>query len=102
MWKEYQQLLKDARLKLKLDAFPYAEFGSLKGELINIPPEAEGLDRPAESFYRATARLETQAVRKNGSGVPLLAGMTASAEIVTERKTLLQLALTPLLEPFRD
>ncbi len=89
-------------VKLKLDAFPYAEYGSIKGELANVPPEAEGLDRPAESFYRAQASLDAQTVRRNGSHVSLLSGMTATAEIVTERKTLLQLALTPLLEPFRD
>ncbi len=92
----------DQRLKLKLDAFPYAEFGSIKGVLVNVPPEAEGLDKPAESFYRATASLEAQTVRRDGLHVSLLAGMTATAEIVTERKTLLQLALTPLLEPFQD
>lgn len=78
-------------VKLKLEAFPYAEYGSLTGELANVSPEAEGVDTPAESFYRATARLDAQKMRN----VPLLAGMTATAEIVTERKTLLQLLLTP-------
>jgi hemolysin D len=88
-------------VKLKLDAFPFAEYGSVRGEVTNVPPEAEGLDSPNNSFYRATASLNAQQVRKHGKTIDLLAGMTATAEIVTDRKTLLQFVLTPLLEPFQ-
>lgn len=88
-------------VKLKLDAFPFAEYGSVRGELINVPPDAEAVDTPADSFYRATARLDQQAVRKNGAAVALLSGMTATAEVITDRKTVLELLLTPLLEPFQ-
>jgi HlyD family secretion protein len=89
-------------VKLKLDAFPFAEYGSVRGELVNVPPDAEGVDSPGESFYRASARLDDQVVHKNGSAVALVSGMTATAEIITERKTVLELLLTPLLEPFRN
>ena len=51
---------------------------------------------------KATANLEAQQLQKKGGAVNLVAGMTAAAEIVTERKTLLQFALTPLLEPFQN
>ena len=37
-----------------------------------------------------------------GLSVALVSGMTATAEIVTQRKTILELLLTPLLEPFQD
>lgn len=90
------------RVKLKMDAFPYAEYGSVKAAITLVPPDAEGLDSPGQSFYRATAQLEAQQLQKHGGVVDLLAGMTASAEIVTERKTLLRFALTPLLEPFQN
>jgi HlyD family secretion protein len=89
-------------VKLKLDAFPFAEYGSVRGELVNVPPDAEGVDTPGDSFYRASARLDDQAVRKNGSSVALVSGMTATAEVITERKTVLELLLTPLLEPFQN
>ena len=55
--------------KLKLDAFPFAEYGSVRGAVTNVPPDAEGVDSPGDSFYRASARLDAQAVRKNGSSV---------------------------------
>jgi HlyD family secretion protein len=88
-------------VKLKLDAFPFAEYGSVRGQLVNVPPDAEGTETPDSSFYRATARLDDQSVRKNGETVALLSGMTATAEIITDRKTVLGLILTPLLEPFQ-
>jgi membrane fusion protein, hemolysin D len=89
-------------VKLKLDAFPFAEYGSVRGVLTLVPPDAEGMDKPGESFYRATARLKQSSVQKNNSTVALVSGMTATAEVITERKTVLELLLTPLLEPFQN
>ncbi len=84
-------------VKLKFDAFPFAEHGAIFGELTKIVPEAEGQEGPA-SYYRAYCSLKQGYFRVDGKEVPLLAGMTATAEIVTERKTLLQLLLKPFLE----
>lgn len=89
-------------VRLKFDAFPHAEHGHLVGELTEIVPEAE-FDSDADagrtaSFYRAYCSLSTASFRVEGEVIPLLPGMTATAEIVTERKTL----LTMLLKPFTE
>lgn len=86
------------KVKLKMEAYPFPEFGVVPGEVLLVPPEAEQDERTGESFYRVRVRLDVQSVRKNGEPRPLSAGMTGTAEIITERKTLLRLLLTPLLE----
>ena len=84
-------------VKLKLDAFPYAEYGVVAGELVRVPPDAEGADSANGSFYRAVVRLQEQSVNKDGTAFPLASGMTGTAEVVTERKTILQILLSPFL-----
>lgn len=83
------------RVKLKLEAFPYTEHGVIEGEVRTVPPESETEEGSHESFYRALVSLKTQSVTKEGLQIPLLSGMTGTAEVVTERKTVLQLILSP-------
>ena len=83
-------------IKLTLDAFPFADYGALEGTLTHIAPDAETVEeKPGESFYRATVTLDRQSMPKGDLEIPLLSGMRGSAEIVTERKTLLELILKP-------
>jgi HlyD family secretion protein len=84
-------------VKLKFDAFPFAEYGAIAGRLTNVVLEAE-TGSGGETYFRATASLGQQYFRKNGEAIPLRSGMTATAEIRTEQKTILELLLRPFLE----
>ncbi len=83
------------KVKLKFAAFPYAEHGAIHGKLVRILPNAE-LDKNLTSHFRAICELETNAFYVRGEEKPLLSGMIASAEIVTERRRILALLLHPL------
>jgi HlyD family secretion protein len=88
-------------VKFKFDAFPFAEYGAIPGRLTNLVLEAE-TGAGGETYFRAGASLGQQYFRKNGVPIPLRSGMTATAEIQTERKTILELLLELLLRPFLE
>ena len=85
-------------VKLKFDAFPFAEYGVITGEVTKIVPTAEDAGPTQPSTYRAYASLDQDYFLVKGERVALLAGMTATAEITTEKKTLLALVLEPFQE----
>ncbi len=84
---------KTHRVKTTLQAFPFAEYGTLDGTVLEIAPDAE--KEGEASFYRVTVELDSQSMRKQGLKIPLLSGMKGEAEIVTERKSLVDTLLTP-------
>lgn len=86
-------------VRLKFDAFPFAEHGAIMGELTHVIPEAEPHpDGAGDGYYRAYCSLNQDYFRVDGEQIALLPGMTATAEIITEQKTLLELLLQPFAE----
>jgi len=82
--------------KLKFDAFPFQDYGAVEGTVLEVSPDAQ-LDKDSQSFYKVTiAPRKTEMVAKDKI-VPLRPGLTLTAEIITERKSILSL----ILEPFR-
>lgn len=75
-------------VKYKLDAFPYADYGMLLGTVAAIPPSAVE-DSELGFVYRVRGKLDQRHFEIHGKRYPVKAGMTATAELVTERKTLL-------------
>jgi multidrug efflux pump subunit AcrA (membrane-fusion protein) len=82
--------------KLKFDAFPFQDYGAVEGTVLEVSPDAQ-LDKESQSFYKVTiAPGKTEIAAKNKI-IPLRPGLALTAEIVTERKSILSL----ILEPFR-
>ncbi|WP_232280844.1 HlyD family secretion protein [Vibrio sp. 16] len=87
---------------LRFDAFPYQKFGFTKGEVINIdqslilPGEKTLPIEVNEAVYRVRVRLNSQAVMAYGKAFPLKVGMLAEADIILEKRTLLQWLLDPI------
>lgn len=82
--------------KLKFDAFPFQDYGIVDGTVIEVSPDAR-TDPDSSSFYKVMIVPSQKEIGAKGKNVPLRPGLALSAEIVTERKTILGL----LLEPFR-
>ena len=90
---------------LRYVAYPYQKFGShrarvsaissnplLPGELGFSPP-----DGSREPVYRIKAALDAQAIRAYGKPEPLQAGMQVEADILLDRRTLIEWVFEPLL-----
>jgi HlyD family type I secretion membrane fusion protein len=79
-------------VKVKFDAFPYLDYGTLAGKLEKVDPDAtwhEGSGR----VYRANVSLASLELRQGARVGHVRLGMQATAEIVKERERILALLL---------
>ncbi|MEP5764317.1 MAG: HlyD family efflux transporter periplasmic adaptor subunit [Halieaceae bacterium] len=88
---------------IRYDAFPYQKFGLQRAQLLAVASNAslpgETLHVPfnfAEPVYRVTAKPDTSSIIAYGKSFPLKAGMTLSADIKLEQRSLLQWLLEPI------
>ena len=89
--------------RLKYEAFPFQRYGAQDGVVTEVSrtvlsPEETGIPgiRLAEPVFRVRGRLAAQRLDAYGASVPLRAGMLLSADIVVDRRTLLEWLLDPL------
>jgi membrane fusion protein len=86
-------------VRLAIDAFPYQRFGTVKGRIAQISsvaiPQATA-EGAAVPVYLVTVDLAEPTVRAFGRKQPLLPGMTLSARIVTEKRSLFEWLFEPL------
>ena len=85
-------------VRLAVDAFPYQHFGTVPAriEAIAGAPVTLKTDGQQQSYYPVIARLERDWVPAYGKRQPLITGMSFSARVVIERRTLLNWLLAPL------
>lgn len=83
------------RTKVKLETFPYQEFGMLEGTVDQISPNAIA-DKDLGLVFPVSVKLTQQTVKVKGREVPLSPGMTSTTEIVTRQKTVLSFLLEPI------
>ena len=90
-------------VKLKFDAFSYAEYGAISGSVLRIAPDAQ-VDSAGTAVYRVLVALQQAYFRMKDARVPLKPGMTAAAEIITDQKTILAVLFRPFTElaPTKD
>lgn len=84
---------------VKITAYDYSIYGGLEGEVEHISADTIADDKPgSEPFYRM--RVVTRETHLEGpSGpLPIIAGMTATVEVLTGHKSVLQYLLKPVLK----
>lgn len=78
------------RARMKLDAYPYQRFGLLSGRLISVDPDAD-----SSGAYRAWIRPDTTTVKDSHGVETIRTGLTLTAEIEVERRTVMSVLLDP-------
>ncbi|MFJ3052930.1 HlyD family type I secretion periplasmic adaptor subunit [Pseudomonas nitroreducens] len=95
---------------VKISAYDYAIYGGLKGKVELISPdtikdeEKSRQGRP-DTYYRVLIRTDEAELVKGEKHFPIIPGMTATADIRTGEKTILDYLLKPALkarEAFRE
>lgn len=87
-------------VRLAVDAFPYAKFGTVPGRIETISTATSTVVNSAgqnEPVYLVTASFARPWVGAFGGRRPLQPGMTLSARIVTERRSLFEWLFEPVL-----
>jgi membrane fusion protein len=91
-------------VRLLYDAFPFQRFGAYNGTISSVSttmltpsemPEPLGVIR--EPAYRVKVALERQTISAFGRDVPLQPDMTLRADIILERRSIIEWLLEPLL-----
>lgn len=85
-------------VKYHFEAFPAARFGVLTGRVEKVLPQVERSAEGQGTVLRVIAELDQNYFADGGSRYPLRPGLTARAEIITERRSVLSLLFQPLKE----
>jgi membrane fusion protein len=89
---------------LRYEAFPYERFGQYRGVVKEIgqtvwsPGEKLGPLAVKEPAYRVTVVLDSQTVSANGQQLPLKSGMLINADILLDKRSLLEWLFEPVLK----
>ena len=99
------QLKLDLPVTVKLDAFDYSVYGSLAGTISYISSDTlteQGSNGTAVAYYRAQVRLDADKSKANRklAELPLKPGMTATADIRTDSRSILQYLAKPVFKAF--
>ncbi len=81
---------------VKITAYDYSIYGGLKANVEDISADTIE-DEKGESFYRIRLRTEHSFLGTKEDPLPIIAGMTASVDILTGEKTVLDYLLKPIL-----
>lgn len=82
---------------IKLDAFPFSKYGTLDGKIIDLSDDALS-DEKRGLVYKARVSLEQSVVQVGDKQVRLGPGMSASVEIKTGQRRLIEFFFAPLLK----
>lgn len=85
---------------VKISTYDYSVYGGLDGEIELISPDTLREERKTdeENYYRALVRTKNSTLTNNGKELPIIPGMTASVEIRTGEKSVLDYILKPVLK----
>ncbi|MEC6796764.1 HlyD family type I secretion periplasmic adaptor subunit [Photobacterium sp. S4TG1] len=82
---------------IKFSAYDFTNYGGLKGTLETISADTIQ-DKEGNSFYQVKIRTDASSLKgPNGEALPIIPGMTASADIITGKRSVLDYLLKPVL-----
>lgn len=83
------------KARLKVTSYDFTRFGEIEGTVSSVSPTSV-LSATQVPVYKVTISLPNDGLNVVLSGRPVRAGMTISAEILSEQKTVLEYLLKPL------
>jgi adhesin transport system membrane fusion protein len=84
---------------VKITAYDFSIYGGLKAQVEDISADTIKDDGPnGGTFFRVTLRTEKNSLGTMDKPLPIIPGMTATAEILTGQKSVLDYLLKPLLK----
>lgn len=85
---------------VKITAYDYSIYGSLKGELVFISADTmkDEMRRDQEPFYRVRVLTNSASLHGPDGPLPIKPGMIAEVDIQTGKKTVLDYLLKPILK----
>jgi hemolysin D len=92
---------KDMPVKVKLDAYPYQDYGVISGKVTSISADAKEDEKFGE-IYNVEVELERNYVIDRQDRVAFKAGQTASADIIIRNRRVADVLLEPIEKMQKD
>ncbi|WP_414566199.1 MULTISPECIES: HlyD family efflux transporter periplasmic adaptor subunit [unclassified Anabaena] len=89
------------KAKVKMATFPFQEFGTVDGEVVQVSPNAT-VDRELGLVFPTRIKLSQHSINVRGQEVVFTPGMTANGEIVTRQKSVLTFIVEPVTRRFSE
>ncbi len=86
-------------VSVKLDTFSFQKYGAINGKIIYVSPSAVEDERQGP-IYKIKIAFDKKSFDINGNQVPVLSGMTGTAEIKLEERKIIEFFLEPNFEYF--
>lgn len=90
----------EQRVNMKLDNFPYMEYGFLEGKIVNI--SMVPVNDKDGSYYTAEIELSNDLTTNYKKQLPFNQEMQGVAEIITKDRRLIERLIEPLVSIFRE
>jgi hemolysin D len=83
------------KTNVKLDAYPYQDYGIMTGKVVGISLDSKPIEGLGEA-YRLDVKLDRTFIMVRGKKMMLKSGQTATAEIITRHRRIIDVLLDPL------
>jgi adhesin transport system membrane fusion protein len=83
---------------VKVSAYDFSIYGSLPATVERLSADSLVDDKKGVTYYKIIARTTSATLSHQGKELPIIPGMTASVDILTGRKTVLDYLLKPVLK----
>ena len=92
------------RVNIKLNGYPYMEFGVLNGKIksLSAVPEQIGNSESKSIVYIAEVPFHNGLITSYGKEIPMIQQMDGSAEIITEEMRLISRFFNPIISLFKN
>ncbi|MCL2123524.1 MAG: HlyD family type I secretion periplasmic adaptor subunit [Desulfovibrionaceae bacterium] len=87
----------DQKAVIKITAYDFSIYGGLEGSVEQISADTIE-DKKGETYYLVKLRTKRNAIVYRGESLPIIPGMTASVDILTGKKSVLDYLLKPILK----
>jgi len=88
--------------KIKMATFPFQEFGTVIGKVIEVSPNAVVDQKLGLVFPTRIQIIGQHSINVRGQAVDFTPGMTADAEIITRQKSILTFIIEPITRRFSE
>ena len=83
-------------VEIKFEAFPFTRYGTVMGKLVSVSNDAI-IHEQLGPVYKAKVALDSQQITVDDKAINLSPGMTASIEVKTGTRRIIEFFLSPLL-----
>ncbi len=87
--------------EVKLDTFPFQKYGTIVGKVIHLSPDAVE-DEKLGPIYKMRSSIEKTTLLVEGKEVPVTPGMSASVEVKTGKRRIIEFFLSPIIKYARE